>query len=51
MKQLVIIATGNSGKIREIRDIITDPDAQVLSMREAGVEADPAVTENAAEEE
>ena len=41
MKQLFIIATGNSGKIREIRDIITDPDAQVLSMREAGVEADP----------
>ena len=41
MKQLIIFATGNKGKIREIRDIITDPDTEVLSMREAGVEADP----------
>ena len=50
MKQLFIIATGNSGKIREIRDIITDPDAQVLSMREAGVEADPDETGTTFEE-
>lgn len=41
MKQLIIFATGNKGKIREIRDIITDPDTEVLSMREAGVAADP----------
>ena len=41
MKQLIIFATGNKGKIREIRDIITDPDTEVLSMKEAGVEADP----------
>ena len=41
MKQLIIFATGNKGKIREIRDIITDHDTEVLSMREAGVEADP----------
>ena len=41
MKQLIIFATGNKGKIREIRDIITDPNIEVLSMREAGVEADP----------
>ena len=41
MKQLIIFATGNKGKIREIRDIITDPDTEVLSMKEAGVEAEP----------
>lgn len=41
MKQLIIFATGNKGKIREIKEIITDPDTEVLSMREAGVEADP----------
>ena len=39
MKHLIIFATGNKGKIREIRDIITDPYTEVLSMREAGVEA------------
>ena len=41
MKHLIIFATGNKGKIREIRDIITDPDMEVLSMEEAGVAADP----------
>ena len=41
MKQLIIFATGNKGKIREICDIIDDPDITVLSMKEAGVEADP----------
>ena len=50
MKQLFIIATGNKGKIREIRDIIIDPDAEVLSMREAGVEADPDETGTTFEE-
>ncbi|MBQ8053151.1 MAG: RdgB/HAM1 family non-canonical purine NTP pyrophosphatase [Lachnospiraceae bacterium] len=50
MKHLFIIATGNKGKIREIRDIITDPDAEVLSMREAGVEADPDETGTTFEE-
>ena len=41
MKQLIIFATGNIGKIREIKDIITDSDTEVLSMKEAGVEAEP----------
>jgi XTP/dITP diphosphohydrolase len=41
MKQLFIFATGNKNKIREIRDIITDPDTEVISMKEAGVPADP----------
>ena len=36
MKQLIIFATGNKNKIREIKDIITDPDTEVLSMKEAG---------------
>ena len=37
MKQLIIFATGNKNKIREIKDIITDPDTEVLSMKEAGL--------------
>ena len=41
MKQLIIFATGNKNKIREIRDIITDPDTEVISMKAAGVPADP----------
>ena len=41
MKQLNIFESFNKGKIREIRDIITDPDTEVLSMKEAGVAADP----------
>jgi XTP/dITP diphosphohydrolase len=41
MKHLIIFATGNKNKIREIRDIITDPDTEVISMKEAGVPADP----------
>lgn len=50
MKQLIIFATGNKGKIREIRDIITDPDTEVLSMKEAGVAADPDETGTSFEE-
>lgn len=36
----IIFATGNEGKMREIREILSDLDAEVLSMKEAGVEAD-----------
>ena len=50
MKQLIIFATGNKGKIREIRDIITDPETEVLSMKEAGVAADPDETGTSFEE-
>ena len=50
MKQLIIFATGNKNKIREIRDIITDPDTKVLSMKEAGVAADPEETGTSFEE-
>lgn len=40
MKQQIIFATGNAGKMREIRDILRDVDAEILSMKEAGIETD-----------
>ncbi|MBQ3392853.1 MAG: non-canonical purine NTP pyrophosphatase [Lachnospiraceae bacterium] len=40
-KHLIVFATGNRDKIREITEIITDPSVFVLSMKEAGVPADP----------
>ena len=36
----IIFATGNEGKMKEIREILSDLDAEVLSMKEAGVDAD-----------
>lgn len=36
----LIFATGNMGKMREIREIMADLDVEVLSMKEAGVYAD-----------
>lgn len=36
----IVFATGNAGKMREIRDILKDMDVQVLSMKEAGVSAE-----------
>lgn len=36
----IIFATGNQGKMKEIREILADLDAEVLSMKDAGVEAD-----------
>ena len=41
MKQLIIFATGNRNKIHEILEIIDDPSVTVMSMKEAGVAADP----------
>lgn len=40
MKKKIIFATGNEGKMREIRDILKDLDAEILSMKEAGIETD-----------
>ena len=37
----IIFATGNKNKVREIREIITRPDVSVVTMKEAGVAADP----------
>ncbi len=34
----IIFATGNEGKMREIREILKDMDAEILSMKEAGIE-------------
>ena len=39
MKTLVF-ATGNQGKMREIREILGDSIPEILSMKEAGIEAD-----------
>ena len=42
MKRL-IFATGNQNKMREIREILADLPVEILSMKEAGIEAPPAV--------
>lgn len=36
----IIFATGNEGKMKEIREILKDLDVQVLSMKEAGIQVD-----------
>ena len=36
----IIFATGNADKMKEIREILADLDAEVLSMKEAGIQAD-----------
>jgi XTP/dITP diphosphohydrolase len=36
----IIFATGNADKMREIRMIMADLDAQILSMKEAGIDID-----------
>ncbi|MBD5504129.1 MAG: XTP/dITP diphosphatase [Lachnospiraceae bacterium] len=40
MRRQIIFATGNMGKMREIRDILRNIDADILSMKEAGIETD-----------
>ena len=36
----IIFATGNAGKMKEIREILQDINLEILSMKEAGIEAD-----------
>lgn len=36
----IIFATGNAGKMKEIRMIMDNPDLEIFSMKEAGIEAD-----------
>ena len=36
----IIFATGNANKMREIREILGETDTEVLSRKEAGIEAD-----------
>lgn len=40
-KKQIVFATGNRNKIREIREIITDPSIKVLSMKDAGLDCSP----------
>ena len=40
MRRQIIFATGNMGKMREIRDILRNIEADILSMKEAGIETD-----------
>lgn len=40
MRQTIIFATGNAGKMREIRQMMKGTDVELLSMKEAGIEAD-----------
>lgn len=36
----IIFATSNAGKMKEIREILKDLDVEILSMKEAGINAD-----------
>lgn len=40
MSKRIIFATGNQGKMKEIKMILADIDVEVLSLKEAGIEAD-----------
>lgn len=40
MKRKLIFATGNEGKMREIREILKDLDVEILSLKEAGIRLD-----------
>lgn len=40
MERVIIFATGNEGKMHEIRQILGDMDVKILSMKEAGISVD-----------
>ncbi len=40
MKQRLIFATGNEGKMKEVREILADTGYEILSMKEAGIDLD-----------
>lgn len=40
MRDKIVFATGNAGKIREVREILADLGMEVVSMKEAGIRAD-----------
>lgn len=40
MRQKIIFATGNAGKVREVKEILRDMDVEILSMKEAGIETE-----------
>ena len=35
----IIFATGNADKMKEIREILSDLDAEIMTMKEAGIQA------------
>lgn len=41
MRMQLVFATGNQDKVREIREILNDPELAVFSMREIGISSDP----------
>ncbi len=51
MSSTIIFATGNQGKMREIRNILADMDVEVLSMKEAGISGDAIVEDGTTFEE
>ncbi len=40
MKETIVFATGNEGKMREVRMILADLGMEILSMKEAGIQAE-----------
>lgn len=38
MSKRIIVATGNAGKMKEFKEVLGDLDADIVSMREAGIE-------------
>lgn len=50
MMKKVIFATGNEGKMKEIREILGDLDIELLSLKDAGIHADIVEDGNSFEE-
>ena len=46
----IIFATGNEGKMREIREILAGMETEILSMKEAGLQSDAEETGTTFEE-
>ncbi|MCH5276016.1 MAG: XTP/dITP diphosphatase [Lachnospiraceae bacterium] len=40
MKRRIVFATGNAGKLREIKEILGDMELEIISMKDAGIQAD-----------
>ena len=40
MEKKIVFATGNEGKMKEIREILGDLDIELLSLKDAGIHAD-----------
>ena len=40
MKRKLVFATGNEGKMREIREILKELDVEIYSLKEAGIQLD-----------